>query len=342
MAGTPFQMVDLFEAVLVGTKVDREKRIVENVVLCGAESPTRKRRYPRPTLEAARPLYEGRKIFLNHRKKGEDGEPRDVRDLAGRIVKGTVKIDEAGKVRGNVKAHRSPAGDLVLNLAEDDPEAAGMSHDAVGSETITDAATGWRDVDRIAEVRSVDLVSEPGTTIGFFESANRGQGAHMELSTVTLEQLRAGRPDLANSLITEGRAAVEARELKESREKAAGLERDLVTARTENQRLKGATIVERVLSAATGLKESAKKRIRDSFAASTVEITEAAVNGAVAEMTALLTEHGVNFNGQPAAGGGTTPTTPITTGGSPQPNQHLMEAAASFYKLGGYKEPAKK
>jgi len=154
--------LDLSEA-----KVAKDSRIVKGVVLIGPESPTRRRIYPRATLEAALPLYDGVKIYEDH---PDYPGARKVRELIGRVVKGSPVLTSDGKIKADIRAFKRRPGDDFLAIAEDDPTAVGMSHNALGIEKPSQDREGWSVITEIVSVRSVDVVTEPGTTKGLHES----------------------------------------------------------------------------------------------------------------------------------------------------------------------------
>jgi hypothetical protein len=144
--------------------VDRAAGVIRGVKLLGLES-RNGRRYLPEALRAAASLYEGAKVNINHSK----GNPLAARDYQDRI--GTVKQvafrDGAG-LFGNL--HYNPKHVLAEQLvwdAENAAENVGFSHNVLArtsrqQETVV--------VDAILQVNSVDLVADPATTRGLFES----------------------------------------------------------------------------------------------------------------------------------------------------------------------------
>lgn len=145
-------------------------RVVENVALCGRES-ANGRTYTDECLREAVPLYSGVRINIDHRAKRSTGA-RSFRDLQGRVIPGTEKFDEqTGKIRGDVRVFAGQEGDKLLDIAENDPAAAGFSHDAAGIAKPTPGAkAGHVTVTKIAAVASVDIVTTPATNRSLFES----------------------------------------------------------------------------------------------------------------------------------------------------------------------------
>ena len=151
--------------------IDAPTRTVRGVALCGTNS-RNGYTYPEAVLRAAAALYEGVPVFLDHPRLAGQPAGRSARDLAG-----TVKAAryEAGRLRGDVTALDTEAGRTFLALAAGDAPRVGMSH-VVRAERSGDGLT----VERIAEVLSVDAVTDPATTDRLSESDAGGGGARGE------------------------------------------------------------------------------------------------------------------------------------------------------------------
>lgn len=203
----------LRETVAVGTPtLDREAGVVRGVKILGAEAPTKRRRYTEQAMRAAASMYENRSVYADH---SESAKPRQVADLIGRLA--NVQFREGslyGDLHYNTKGQHAAA---VEWIAANPMVGAGLSHDAVGT---TVMRSGLQIVESIDRVNSVDLVTAPATTKSLFES----QGEPMEpmdLTALTIEQLKAGRADLIESIqqplkaeittLTEAKAAAEAK-----------------------------------------------------------------------------------------------------------------------------------
>jgi hypothetical protein len=146
----------------VALRVDRERAVISGVKILGLESANGRSYSPR-ALAAARALYEGRPVNIDH----VDGPRRSYRDRIGRLTAVTLGADGLyGDLHLNPK---HPLAEQLLWDAEHAPENVGLSHDARGRTAIRD---GRVIVEAIESVRSVDLVAEPATTKGLFESAD--------------------------------------------------------------------------------------------------------------------------------------------------------------------------
>jgi len=148
-----------------------EGGVLANVTLLGAVS-ANNRRYTDQALKEAADQMKGTKFFLDHPKKSDLAErkgTRSVRDLAGRVVSAR-KV--GSKVRGDVQLlDVEPSRSLITSLAEQMPEVVGASQRARGKVRLDDE--GVQVVEHIEEIRSVDLVVDPATTDGLFESVCR-------------------------------------------------------------------------------------------------------------------------------------------------------------------------
>ena len=190
----------------VAVRIDRAEGVLHGVKLLGHES-RNGRRYLPEALVAATALYEGAKVNVNHARGGPLAA-RDYQDRIG-VVRGVTARPGEG-LYGDL--HFNPRHTLAEQLlwdAEHAPENVGLSHNVQartsrqGEQTIVEA---------ILQVHSVDLVADPATTRGLFESES---GPSLE--SVTEDLLRLARPDLVAQL-TESLAA-ENRQLKQEVER---------------------------------------------------------------------------------------------------------------------------
>lgn len=163
--------VDLREDIVRGmeplpqgrARVDREKGIIYGVKILGEKSLNNRRYTPEARRQAVEDrIYEGLAVYEDHPAK--PGDPRPVRSKFGRIV--NVRLYQ-GDPYGDLEYLKShPAAALICEAAERMPEQFGLSHNAKGEGEDLD---GEFVVYRITDARSVDVVTEPATTDGFFE-----------------------------------------------------------------------------------------------------------------------------------------------------------------------------
>ncbi len=207
---------EFFDSRGVHVQVDREAAVIRGVKILGLRSQNGRMYLPEALTDAAR-LYENAKVNVNH-PKGHPNEPRDYRDRIG-VIRNVVVRENEG-LFGDF--HFNPKHALAEQLVWD----AGKAPENVGFSHNVQAKTSRRGkdvvVEAITQVKSVDLVADPATTQGLFESA---AGNH-PLSSLTIEQLKGERPDLVETLV-ESQAA----ELQSLRE-----ENDRLVAQEELQR----------------------------------------------------------------------------------------------------------
>jgi hypothetical protein len=179
-------------------RVDRDKGIILGVKLLGTVS-RKGREYPKAVMAKALPLYEGMRVNVDH---VDPGQRRSLRDRIGLVKNVTLKEDG---LYGDF--HFNPKHALAEQIAwdaENAPQNLGFSHDTRGGAR---NRNGRVVVESIDQVLSVDLVANPATTTGLFESADElptpeGKDA-MDLSTLTLQELRESRDDLVQTIRNE-------------------------------------------------------------------------------------------------------------------------------------------
>ncbi len=145
--------------------VDRQQSVIRGVKILGLRS-RNGRVYLPAALAGAVTLYEGAKVNINH-PKGHPHSPRDYQDRIGTLRSIAVRGSEG--LFGDL--HLNPAHALAEQLlwdAEHAPDNVGLSHNVQaqtarrGDEVVVEA---------ILKVQGVDLVADPATTRGLFESA---------------------------------------------------------------------------------------------------------------------------------------------------------------------------
>ena len=150
----------------VKPRIDRESGVLYGVKMLGTQSRNRGVRhfaYPPATLIKAAPLYEGVVSNVDHHK---DGEPVPYRDRIG-IFRNVTAREEGlfGDFHFNPK---HPLAEQLCWDAEHAPEKLGFSHIADGKVNRSDPKHPV--VEEITVVDSVDLVANPATTHGLYES----------------------------------------------------------------------------------------------------------------------------------------------------------------------------
>lgn len=183
-------------------RVDRAAGVIRDVKILGLES-RNGRTYRPEALAAAAGLYEGAKVNVNH-PKGPPLGPRDYQDRIGLLR--NVVAREAEGLFGDF--HFNPAHALAGQLAwdaEHAPENVGLSHNVVARVS----RDGPRQVvEAIERVQSVDLVADPATTRGLFESeepppADEAAQLRDELARLKSACAAAEKRELARRLLLE-------------------------------------------------------------------------------------------------------------------------------------------
>ncbi len=193
---------EFFDSRGVNMRVDARTGVIHGVKILGLQSRNGRTYLPEALADAAR-LYENAKVNVNH-PKGNPTGPRDYQDRIGVIRNVAVRTGEGLFADFYFNPKHVLAEQLAWD-AEHAPENVGFSHNV-------QAKTGRRGrqvvVEAITKVQSVDLVADPATTAGLFESnaSNAGEdktdtdGKPMEELTIEeicqeqsaeLKQLRA-------------------------------------------------------------------------------------------------------------------------------------------------------
>ena len=209
----------------VSMRVDRQRGVIRGVKILGLRSRNGRTYLPEALQQAAR-LYEGAKVNVNH-PKGSPTGPRDYQDRIGTIRQVVARGDEGLFADFHFNPKHALAEQLAWD-AEHAPENVGFSHNV-------EARTARRGdqlvVEAITRVASVDLVADPATTRGLFESqagdpGGKPAGQPAEDNTpapgeVTTEQLQQHRPDLVAALAAEQAGRIAALEAQIERLEAA-------------------------------------------------------------------------------------------------------------------------
>jgi len=143
------------------TRIDRENRVIHNVAALSPNSEN-ERFYEPSAMSQAVGLLEGKKVFCDHPDLRDLSKTRSVRDLIGRLR--AVNI-AASKVRADF--HVLKGQEWVMDLAESDPDAAGLS---INARVLARRGSDPLKIVGFDKIRSCDLVTEPATTKSIFES----------------------------------------------------------------------------------------------------------------------------------------------------------------------------
>ncbi len=144
-------------------RIDRDRGILHGVKVLGFHS-RNGRRYTSECLSESASLYENAKVNINHVESGV--HPRDYRDRIG-VLRGVEYRADLGLFGDFYYNPKHPLAEQLLWDAEHSPENVGFSHH-VEAETSQEGEGVV--VRKIVKVLSVDLVADPATTRGLFES----------------------------------------------------------------------------------------------------------------------------------------------------------------------------
>jgi hypothetical protein len=180
-----------------GRRVDFERGIIRDVKVLGRRS-RNGRVYSDRALQQARTLYEGAPVYLDHPDRRSPDADRPIASKFGHLK--NVRLAPDGIRADLVFLKKHPLAESICEAAERMPGQLGLSHNAEGR--VTEDRDGNTIVDSVEAVRSVDLVTNPATNRGLFESTDPTKGT----TTMTMT------PDVskpANAL----RAAIKASDL---------------------------------------------------------------------------------------------------------------------------------
>jgi len=157
------------ETRLLASRVDRSgpSPVVRGVLLCGPTSANRRRYLREAFAPPGRKLYENRPVFLNHAGRGRTGSRYE--DMIATIRNERRRAD--GMPVGDLVVNaRHPFAETFLHDAEHNPTACGLSHHVDPGQYEGRVVGGVLEITRVKSVRSVDVVTDPATTRGLFES----------------------------------------------------------------------------------------------------------------------------------------------------------------------------
>lgn len=192
-------LIESVEAGLMESQFDNDNLTLRNVCLLGPTS-RNGRRYPHEVIRESLAMFLGCKAYLNHPSMTDSrsNRCRDVRDLIGKYENPRI---EEGKLRADLRI-LPHFREMIHSLATQMPDAVGLSINARGRTCMRE---GVEIIERIIEVRSVDLVTDPAATDGLFESMekpNDTEVKHLDWKKLNIEEIKQHRPDLLESVQT--------------------------------------------------------------------------------------------------------------------------------------------
>lgn len=168
--------------LLEAGSVDAENGVLHRVKLLGRTS-RNGHEYSDRALKEAAGFYRGLNVNIDHPDRKTPNAERKVSERFGQI--GDTRV-EADGVYGDVKYLKShPSAGMVAESAQTMPGAFGFSHNAEGKKVRQ--GNKWV-VESIESVRSVDLVANPATTAGLYESLDETVTLTEWLDASTLPQ----------------------------------------------------------------------------------------------------------------------------------------------------------
>lgn len=157
-------VVEWLEAATAPLKVDWDRGVIENVKILGLKS-RNGRRYTEKAVRGAVKLYEGAKVNIDH-PADDPTDSRSSYDRFGRLS--NVHFVDGDGLYGDLQFLKShPMARQVCEAAKRMPDLFGLSHNAAGDGEEDDGGTFV--VDKIIEVRHVDVVADPATTTSLSE-----------------------------------------------------------------------------------------------------------------------------------------------------------------------------
>lgn len=144
--------------------VDRDAGVIRGVKVLGRQS-RNGREYSDRALSEAAGFYQGIGVNLNHPERREPSLERPVEAGFGWLEAVEVRPDGVYGDLHYFKSHGQAA--VIVEAAERNPKRFGLSHNAEGKVVRKEGKTVVESVER---VRSVDIVQNPATSSGLFES----------------------------------------------------------------------------------------------------------------------------------------------------------------------------
>ncbi len=209
-----FEMVDLkliSESVFLQSRIDRDKKQIHDISILGNYSQNEGgREYSREALESAVKVLEGKPAYYTHQIDRKTG-----RILKGELIGNFTGLRiEGNRVKGtlNVLEKEFP---FVSEIAERMPGVAGFSIDATAR--YKRKASGGELIESLVDGKSIDLVDNPATVKGLFESIESGEKIDMDELKKLQEELAQTKSELKK--IREEKETEETKTLQEELEK---------------------------------------------------------------------------------------------------------------------------
>jgi len=265
-------------------KLDYKNGIIEDISLLSPISKNR-RTYTKEVLEECVYLAEDTKVYADH---PNSSNVRSIKDIIGKITE--VYLEEGTNIlRGNLHI-LNKWKEHIFDMVENMPDIAGMSINASG--VLKKGDNGFDVVEKVLKIFSIDLVSEPATTNGFFEQEEENKkdlnekekGDSKLKMEITLETLKNENADILKEYHDEIMETLKIDNLKESYNKMENSVKELETKVEElNESLtKSNEEKETVISEKTKLEEELKSL--------KAELDEFKVKEALAQKKAIVND----------------------------------------------------
>lgn len=150
--------------VFESASVDADAGVIRGVKILGRES-RNGRTYSDAALSQAARMYEGAEVNIDHPDRANPNADRKIADRFGVLENVARKGDDVFGDLQYLKTH--PQAPQVAEAAQRMPRSMGLSHNAQGK---VGRVNGRQVVEAIESVRSVDIVANPATNRGLFES----------------------------------------------------------------------------------------------------------------------------------------------------------------------------
>ncbi len=189
------RIVEAVAKPFAGARVDKERGVIVNAVLCGRRSQNG-RTYSLESFRRGIGHYQNALLGVDHDLKG----PSKVESIIGRVKNARVGPD--GLPRGDLHLLKShPLTPRILEAAEREldggaPFCYGLSH--VASCSTSRSKSGEETVEAINSVGRLDFVAQPATVKGIFSEAKReGSGSGRMTLHLLCERIeRSGKSGL--------------------------------------------------------------------------------------------------------------------------------------------------
>jgi hypothetical protein len=203
------ESVDVAEA-FARDKIDEASGVIKGVVLMTANKVSRNNtRYSSKALAEAKERYEGAKMYLDHPRTDEleaRRGNRSVRDLSGVYRNLMVQEGPEPKLLGDLHLMEHNK-EIAISIAKNPPKGTGLSLRDRGRTREEKGVTLVEGFE--GDEFSIDLVVSASLNKSLFESAQEGGGDEvMDLTKLTMEELKEGRKDLVESIQKEATQAI--------------------------------------------------------------------------------------------------------------------------------------